>query len=202
MGKLIKTANKYRVGDNWRENFQYINYPNIETAVKRILTVKERIQALDRFGNRVGATATVKKLSIDEQAFRIAVLLETEVRGIIEQRRTRMSNASDAKPNPQGDNMKQEIQEILTNPVKYAPFTIGSEKTEVHLDHAEYVKMCTTAILQAIADKLPEEHPKTGTIKMIIEGREYTRPAESDIAVGYNQAISDVKSALGLEERR
>lgn len=78
---LLKTAQEYRLGENWKDNFQYINYPNVEVAVKKILTVKEPKQLFDKHGILTYTDKSrLVKLGTDEQVFRIAVLIESQVR--------------------------------------------------------------------------------------------------------------------------
>ena len=84
---LLKTAKEYRLGENWRDNFKYINYPNVEVAVRKILTAKEHKQLFNKHGVLAYTDKTrLVPLSLDEKIFRIAVLMETEVKSTQERK--------------------------------------------------------------------------------------------------------------------
>jgi hypothetical protein len=85
MSKFTKKLNEYRIGDNWRENFDYINYKNTSEAVKKILTTKERKPHYDRLGN-VEYRGELKELSVDEQTFRLCALIDSQVEAILNER--------------------------------------------------------------------------------------------------------------------
>lgn len=83
MSDFKKRVNEYRRGDDWQSNFKYIDYHNVASSVKSILTKKEFDKVYDRLGNHSGTTGKQKPLSIDEKVFRICVLLDTQAKDIL-----------------------------------------------------------------------------------------------------------------------
>jgi hypothetical protein len=79
MSKLAKRFREYRLGDDWRENFTYLNYTNVEASLKSILNKQERTKHYDRLGNLSGYGMKEKPISEDEKIFRIAVLMESQL---------------------------------------------------------------------------------------------------------------------------
>lgn len=79
MSIFHKSLAKYRQG-NWRENFDHVNLANVEPAIRKILTTKEGKKYYDRLGN-LDFTDKNKlvPLSLDEQIFRLCVLLDTQI---------------------------------------------------------------------------------------------------------------------------
>ena len=78
MSGLKKTINIYRTGDNWQANFKHINYTNVSQSIKSILQKVELDKQYDRFGLHKGTTGKLEPLSIDEQVFRICVLMDSQ----------------------------------------------------------------------------------------------------------------------------
>ena len=79
-GRLSKVTAQMRTG-NWRDNFKYVNYPNVEAALRKILTAEEGRHHYDRLGNRSYTDMKDKRpISNDEKIFRIAVLMETQMK--------------------------------------------------------------------------------------------------------------------------
>lgn len=78
MSKLDKTTKHYRGGD-WMSNFKHINYTNVAQSVKSILTKRELNKQYDRLGNHSGTNGKLEPLSIDEQVFRICVLMDSQM---------------------------------------------------------------------------------------------------------------------------
>lgn len=84
MSDFKKKANEYRRGDDWQSNFKHINYPNVAASIKSILTKKELDRKLNRLGLHDGTTGKYVPLSVDEQVFRIAVLMDTQISALVE----------------------------------------------------------------------------------------------------------------------
>lgn len=84
MSVFHKSLNEYRKGDNWKQNFKHLNYPNVEPAVRKILTAKEPEKTYDRLGNHNGSTGRLKPLSTDEKIFRLLVLLDSQIEDTIQ----------------------------------------------------------------------------------------------------------------------
>lgn len=81
MSNLSKQIHEYRIGDDWKNNFTHINYPNIEASLRSILTKAEPVHQRDRLGNITYTDKTrVRPISLDEKIFRIAVLIDTQMR--------------------------------------------------------------------------------------------------------------------------
>lgn len=78
MSDFHKKVNQYRLGDNWQDNFKHINYHNVSNSIKSILTKRELNKQYDRLGNHSGTNGKLEPLTIDEQVFRICVLIDTQ----------------------------------------------------------------------------------------------------------------------------
>lgn len=79
MSDFSKRVHEYRRGNDWKTNFRFVNYPNIEASLRSILTKREPEKVYDRLGNHVGSTGRLVPLSLDEKIFRIAVLMDTQL---------------------------------------------------------------------------------------------------------------------------
>jgi len=86
MSKFDKKVAEYRRGEDWKSNFKHINFDNISSSVKAIITKDQQTRLLDRFGNRKGTSGYREPLSWDEQAFRIAVLIDTQFDALLKER--------------------------------------------------------------------------------------------------------------------
>jgi len=88
MSNFKKTLNSYRIGDNWRDNFKHINYTNVSESIKSILTKRELNKQYDRLGNHKGTNGKLEFLTLDEQVFRLCVLMDSQMDELIGRART------------------------------------------------------------------------------------------------------------------
>lgn len=78
MSNFSKTLHDYRQGE-WKDNFKNINYPNVEAAIRKILTTQEPAKHYDRHGNlQYSDKLAPTPLTLDEQIFRLCVLMDTQ----------------------------------------------------------------------------------------------------------------------------
>jgi hypothetical protein len=82
MSGFKKKLNEYRIGDDWRSNFKYIDLHNVEESLRSILTKVEYDKVYDRLGNHSGTTGSKRRISYDETVFRIMVLMDTQFKSI------------------------------------------------------------------------------------------------------------------------
>lgn len=79
MSNFSKTLHDYRQGE-WKDNFKNINYPNVEAAIRKILTTQEPAKHYNRHGNlEYSDKLNPQLLTLDEQIFRLCVLMDTQI---------------------------------------------------------------------------------------------------------------------------
>ncbi|WP_241473806.1 hypothetical protein [Mycolicibacterium neoaurum] len=83
MSEFQKKLTHYREFKNgdWRNNFKYINYDNVQSAVKAILESKTTIRGVWRNGKPLQVPT-----SNDEKVFRLMVLMDTQYEALEHQR--------------------------------------------------------------------------------------------------------------------